>query len=428
MGKSRQALLAAEGRTLIIAPAMILDVGVWQQEVERWRPDLDVRALSYNRVCASVVGPKGGRVPIPKPSEAARGPWDTVICDEAHYLKGRKTKWTLAIEKIKTDRLYLLTGTAIPNWAYEVFMLLKLCHPGDPRFTSYWRWVARWFTQNVIVQRGHPTRQIGGLLQCLPECDEFTPDHPCEHWLEFRAENLSKCYLRRVRDDVLADLPPLTEQTFEVPMTTAQARVYKALKKDFIAWTEAGNELVAWNQAAQATDLAKCATGVELLDPTSPASGKLDLLSELLSERKGQHTLILCHFRATADACVERARALGLSVEVLTGAVSSKGQRKAIVSDFQAGKTEVLVGSLELVKEGLTLHRADQAILVEHSWRPSTNEQVIRRIHRIGQERPVSVIHLVTKGTVDARMQRVIQGKTDQQVRALPVQRLVELL
>lgn len=433
LGKSRQALMAAHGRTLVVAPAMILDAGVWTSEHQLWRPDLDLTQVSYNSLCDVDITEKGGRSPQPRPRPELRGPWDTVICDEAHYVKTRTTTWTQAVERLQTHRLYLLTGTAIPNWAHEIYMLLKLCHPGDRRFTSYWRWVGEWFHQNTVdysspkkgIKRP-PVRVIGGLLSCTNRagCFDRSPYDPCDHWLEFQAENLADCYLRRVRDDVLDELPPLTEVTLEVPMVAHQRQVYRSLKKNFIAWTDSGVEVVAWNQAAQTTDLLKCATGVELLDPDTQASGKLDALSELLAERHGQSTLVACHFRETARQCVARAHAAGLTAVALTGELASKKQRGAIVQAFQAGEFEVLVGSLELIKEGLNLHRADHCIFVEHSWRPSTNEQAMRRIHRIGQDRPVTVTHLVTAKSFDSRMQTAIAGKTDQQVRALPVQRI----
>lgn len=419
LGKSRQALLAAEGRCLVIAPAMILDAGVWQHEHATWSPDLDLRSVSYSSVAA-----RQERKVLPRPKPEWAGPWDTVICDEAHYLKGRKTNWTEAVSRINTERLYLLTGTAIPNWAHEIYMLLRLCHPGDRRFSSYWRWIAQWFHINQVSRRGHMVREIGGLLACGPACDQL---EGCEHWVEFQRQNLADCFLRRVRDDVLADLPPLVEETLAVPMEPAQRKIYNQLKADFIAWTESGAELVAWSNAAQLVQLAKVCTGVEILDPTSPSSGKLRLVRELLAERAGSPTLLVHHFQATGQALMAIADEMGLAPVAVNGR-TSKLERKRAVDRFQAGEHGVLVGSIEAIKEGLTLTRADGVVFVEHSWRPSSNEQAMRRVHRIGQHRPVTVYHLVTKGTVDARMQRVLRAKTDQQVKALPVQRVAELV
>lgn len=427
LGKSRQALLAAEGRTLIVAPAMILDAGVWQHEVSRWRPDLDVRAVSYSKLCRREKGPRGGSKPVPQLDGAWAEHWDTVIADEAHYLKNRSTTWTQAFEKLNTDRLYLLTGTAIPNWAHEIYMLLKLTHPGDRRFTSYWRWIGEWFTEFEVKYGKTRVKEIGGLKACKESCQERPPGDPCEHWLEFQTENLRDCFLRRVRDDVLTDLPPLTETTIEVAMVGPQLAAYRSMKRDFLLEVGDG-EIVAWTDSARTANLRKIATGLELVDPETQSSAKLDMLQALMVERFGQSTLIVCFHRDAAEHAKLRLEGDGHRVACLSGAVASKANRRQIVDDFKSGKVPVLIASLELVKEGLTLTQADQCIFLEHSWRPSTNEQTLRRIHRIGQDRPVTAIHLVTAKSLDANMQKEIANKTDQQVRALPITRIQELV
>jgi SNF2 family DNA or RNA helicase len=424
LGKSRQALLAAEGRTLIVAPAMILDSGVWQDEVARWRPDLDVRAVAYSSLCQREKTERGGTRVLEVPKPEYLGPWDTVICDEAHYLKGRKTNWTLAAEKLRTDRLYLLTGTAVPNWAHELYMLLKFCHPKDRRFTSYWRWVGEWFHINLVqVDRmGTTTRKIGGLVGCTDECEGL-----CEHWVAFQEANLGDCFLRRLRDDVLGELPPLTEQHLVTPMQPEQRRVYKALKKDFIATTESGAEIVAWTKAAQVTKLARIATSTELVDPTTHSSGKLDVIRELLDERRQSNTLLLAYFQDTAQALLRLCAELDLPALAILQQ-TPKAQRREIKDRFQSGGWPVLVTTIELIKEGVTLTRADGVIFTEHSYRPSSNEQALRRIHRIGQERPVTAYHLWTEDSIDEGMRPLLAEKTDQQIKALPIAELLKLI
>jgi len=410
LGKSRQALLAATGRTLIVAPAMILDTDTWHNEWQRWRPDLDCTFVSYTSLCARV-----DRKVEPKPKPEYAGPWDTVICDEAHYLKNRTTSWTRAVAKIRTGRLYLLTGTPIPNWAHELFMLLQLVHPKDSRYTSYWRWVGEWFTINeVVVNRyGRTTKQIGGLRPGLT-------------WQQFQEQNLEGVFLRRCRDDVLPELPPLTEQHIVVPMESEQARAYKQLREDFITWLDSGVEVVAWSTSAQVVQLLKCATSTATLAPGtgSHSSGKMRVLGELLSE-PSEPVLVICHFRASAVEAVRVAESVGRR-PVWLRAQASKLERARVVAQFQAGEIDVLVSTVELIKEGLTLTRADRVVFVEHSYRPSSNEQALRRVHRIGQVRPVSAVHLWSGDSLDVGMRELLRDKTDQQVRALPVRAVLE--
>ena len=127
---------------------------------------------------------------------------------------------------------------------------------------------------------------------------------------------------------------------------------------------------------------------------------------------------MVAHFRSSVRACVKRAEAAGKTWAIIDGSVS-KGSRLLRVRQFQAGEVDVLCATIDTISEGLTLNAADQVIRVERSWRPSRNEQVIRRIHRIGQDRPVTAIDLITKGSVDERVLQLLGAKTDQQVKAL---------
>ena len=413
LGKTNQALLAAEGRTLIVAPARLS--GVWEDEIAKWNPDIDPVWVSYSSLCEKRRTNDGRLRTLSIPRPAYKEKWDTVILDEAHNVKNRKAFWTIAIEKVtlQSDRMVMLTGTPIPNWSYELFIPLKLMHPGDRRFTSYWRWVETWFVSWEPMWGG---RMIRGLKKGIT-------------WDQFHAGNdLDKMMLRRLRDDVLADLPPLTEQTIEVGMVPAQRRAYEQLKKEYHAWVEeAQTEISVWNDGGRAVKLAKLTTGLDAELPGMRASGKLDAVDELLEEREGSPVVLFCYYRNTATALAARARKQGRKVAVIMGGVP-QAERNEIARKFQRGGIDVLVGTLDTISEGITLTRSATCILVEHSWRPSTNEQAMYRLLRIGQTLPVTVIHLITKNSLDQRMMRELNKKTDHQVRALDIRTLSSML
>src|SRR6185369_4102916 len=100
--------------------------------------------------------------------------WDTIIVDEAHYIKGRKTTWTRQLKALckKTDRVILATGTPMPNWAEELFEPLGILWPekvGPGReLNSYWRWADKWFdtTPQKIYRQGEEKEvaHVGDLL------------------------------------------------------------------------------------------------------------------------------------------------------------------------------------------------------------------------------------------------------------------------
>lgn len=413
LGKTAQMLMVAEEPALVIAPAMVLDSGTWDDEIAKFTPGIDVTQVSYTSLCER--GPKGrvekdiNGFPIVRAKEEYRRRWRTVICDESHYLKGRKTSWTVAVSKLECDRLILATGTPIPNWAHEAFTALQLLFPEEAKpgkaFGSYWRWVNEWFLVNQSRFNAQ-AREIGDLLEDRT-------------WEEFNRENWRDRMILRKRDDVLTELPPLTEQKWVVKMQADQARAYREMKRDFVTWLDGGVEVSAWSTPAMLVKLAKCATGLESLSPGTVGSGKLDALKTILTDRPRQ-TLVVAHFQSSVEACYRAALSTGKKVAMVHGG-SSSADRKGAIRSFQEGEIDVLCASIELISEGMTLHQggADQVVRVERSFKPSKNEQVIRRLHRIGQERPVSVIDLVSKGTVDEKALILLKQKTDQQMQAL---------
>lgn len=419
LGKSNQVLVAAEGRTLVVSPALLRDNWMGNEdeagECAMWRPDLIEQGLitwtSYSMLTDRGSNAKGRMsVVLDKPRLEYQGPWDTVIYDEAHYLKGRKTKWALAAQKIKADRVYCATGTPIVNWAYEVFMLLRLMYPGEAgpgkKFGNYWNWVGTWF-QVTPSYHNPEARDIGNL-------------HAGWTWEEFAQGNgLDTRWLRRERDQVIKDLPPMTKQVMSVKMGLDQEKVYKALKKDlFAVIAETGNEVMSWTSGGIWPKLLKVSTGLEAEDPAVTKLGsKLATVLELMAERH-HPTLLFCAFRNTAARLVAELNKAGHPALLVSGALST-AERRRNIQDFKAGRATALVGTIPTMAEGLNLMVADTAIMVERDPRPSKNEQCIRRMHRIGQTRPCLVIDLVTPNTVDSDLVKLLASKTDHQLAAM---------
>lgn len=435
LGKSAQMILAAEGKTLIVAPAMVLDGGTWREEIEKWCPERapDITTVSYT----GLVQRDGRKVTKQAKPEYVRD-WDTVILDEAHYIKGRKTSWTLALRPIlkRAGRVIYATGTPMPNWAQEIFEVVQGLWPERSRpggeFGSYWRWAETWFdTEPEIVYRQGKQLEVphvGGLLACEPECLDRDPLDPCDHYKKFFVANLGDRFLQRLRDDVLTDLPPLTIETVYTTMTPAQGRMYREIKKDFVTELGDGRLKVAWNSGAKNVLMAKVSTGTSILDPSEDpmkGSGKLQRLAFDLSSRT-RPTLVVAHFQRSVDAARDVARGLGMSAESIHGG-TTRPERIRYVEQFKAGKLDVLCGSLETIAEGLTLTAADMVIFLEVSFKPSRNQQALRRIHRIGQDRPCTALDYITPNTVDEGKRELLATKTDQQIRVLTAGQMAEI-
>lgn len=443
LGKSRQLIEAAAGNTLVVAPAMVLDGGTWDDEVSNWAGDLPVHQLPYTRLNRRIKTGKTASSTAPQMALSdqvrALGRVETLILDECHYVKGRGTTWTWAVREIarQADRVYLATGTPIPNWPHELFVPLQLMFPDDARpggrFGSYWRWVEEWFRTAPSRFGGmHSNPDILGLRRCADACAARPPWDPCEHYHEFVAQNLGNRFLQRRRDDVLPDLPPLTRQQIKVEMTARQAAEYRSMRTEFIAEVD-GAEIVAWSTAAKNVILDRMTTGLGVAGPLlSPAeSGKFKRLEFDLASR-ARPTLVVAHYRDSVEVAAQVARKVGARTAVVHGGTSTR-ERGERVRQFQRGEVDVLCGSLETISEGLNLTAADMVIFVERSYKPSRNEQAERRIHRLGQTRPCTILDYVAvtpRGgrTLDGAKRELLARKTDQQMRTLTAAQFAQLL
>lgn len=415
LGKTAQALVAAEGRTLVVAPAILLSQ--WEQEAEVWAPDLDLTRVSYHSLIQREKTARGGTTVTNRLRQEYAQPYDTVIFDEAHHLKNRSTSWTGATLrerwKLWSDsNLWLLSGTPVPNWGHELYVPIRLMHDQqDRRYSSYWRWVREWF------QTWSPPYAPNSI-----EIRELRPDRT---WPQFQEQNgLDSMVLRRVRDDVLTELPPLTQSVLWLDMTSSQRKAYDEMRRDFITYLEeTGQYEVALSSGSRAVKLYKLTTGTPAVDPLAPLTGsnKLQALNDILRERSGLPTVVFTYYRNTAAVAAKIAESYGEVARVDGGVPLT--YRMQMVERFREGRISTLVGTLATLREGLNLQVADVAVMVEHSPRPSDNDQAIRRIHRIGQTRPVHVIHLATRKSLDEHLRRRLRDKRTQSSQAIRVTR-----
>jgi hypothetical protein len=441
LGKSRSAIEATKGlRTLVVAPAMVINSGTWADELAKWADDPDL----YTVVPYTQLNPRraeerevegGGTKKVSlverrKVRPELKGPWEAVIADESHYIKGRDTSWTYALHKIaKTADIVLpMTGTPIPNWSHELFTTLQLINPDEAgrggRLGSFWRWAEDWFDCSPTRHSaGRPV--AGAMLACTPSCYRLPTSEICEHYLDFARVNLGEQYRRIWRKDVL-DLPPMTETWVQTPMSEADRRAYNRFKRDFVAQVD-GQTIIAWTQGTMNVMLDHLTISPWFLTKKGPPhGGKLDQLALDLSGRS-RATLVIAHYKDVVEACHEVARGVGLRSAYIHGGVSSRAAAQAF-ADFKSGKLDVLVGSLETIAEGHTLTVADMAIFVERSWKVYRNEQALYRIYRIGQDRPVTVRQYLTPRSLDTSKMDVIKAKTEHQIRTMTAAEFAALL
>lgn len=409
---------------LIVAPSLVLETGVWHEEVEKWGDDDTLYYVgAYSQLNDRVKTGKttSSTKPIKRLRPEYKGHWDAVIVDEAHYIKGRETKWTWAVKQLarNTDNLLLMTGTPIPNWAHEVFTLLQCMYPEEGKvgneLGSFWRWAEQWFDTEPsrFSTRG---KMVGGLLDCTPKCLSRNANDPCVHYQKFAAANFGPRYMRHLRQDHL-DLPPIEFRDVDTPLDAESKRAYRELKKEF-ATTIDQRSVLAWSQGAKHVLLDKMTTSPWLIHKEGePRGGKLEHLRSDLRGRTAP-TLVLAHYRDSVEAAARVAESTGAKAAYIHGGTTER-QNARLVRDFKSGKLDVLVGSLETLSEGLTLTIADTAIFLERSYKPSRNVQATYRVYRLGQDKAVTIRRYITPGTVDSGKEQLLAVKTDHQMRTL---------
>lgn len=391
LGKTRPLLLAAEGKTLVVAPAGVRDTEVWSTEAGRIGLEAP-EVISYHQ--AAKLSPASMQC-------------DTLILDEGHRMKDRKVSWGAPIYDLaqRTERVYQASGTPIPNGATELWAQLRLIRPANRLMNHYWPWVREWFEPAPTRYSSYATSDA--LLGCRCRRDDDF-DVACAHWEQFYRANIEGYAIRHLRNDVAKDLPPLygDDTPLWTPMTAKQRKAYLSVRKDMLALLpDEGVTLEALTETHQFVMLQRLTAGLSCVDrdadPRDRQSGKLNYLRELLGARRSP-TLAVVYFKSTAAAVIRICEELKLSYATL-GAKETRPMRAQAVRTFAAGEVDVLIGALQVIKEGVDglQYGSDEVVMVERYWVPGDNEQTIRRLHRLGQTRPVTVRQLVTPHSVD---------------------------
>lgn len=398
VGKTPQLIRAARGDTLVVAPPGLH--ANWSREIASWATgDALFQVTSYH----SLTDPKiktGGRTPhvLGVPRKQFKGPWDTVIFDEAHHLKGRNTGYAKAGVTISaaSERVYLATGTPIRNWAHEVFMLCRALYPKDERFSSFWRWVDRWFTVTEEVtyfNRKRQKHQVIGDLRDITDWETF-----------YRRNGLTERMIRRTLEDPEVDieLPDLDIIKVYTSMGPTQRKAYRSMEKQFFVAAE-GSKFIATTTGSQWSHLMRLSSGL-LFHPDilSGPSSKLDALEDLLEDLGDEQLIIFCWFRETVEALANwLAHKTGAGTFYCHGGMSQTlqdGQRRG----FADKKAPFLVGTYGVLSEGHNFVGCRKMVLFEHPAVPALEDQAVKRIHRFGQTEKCTVWSLVTDDTVDS--------------------------
>jgi SWI/SNF-related matrix-associated actin-dependent regulator 1 of chromatin subfamily A len=314
-----------------------------------------------------------------------------VVLDESHYVKNYKAKRTEATLEVckESESVVCLSGTAITNRPNEFFSTLNLLRPEE--FPSSFEYGKRYCA-------GEKTR-FGWDFSGASNEDE----------LHARTRDFT---IRRLKSEVLTELPDKVRTLYDVDIGTAAMKAYKSLlrrwENEWESYSSRGAPLPAGFALNMLTDLRhavgrhKVKSAVEYLQEYREQTGKPVVLF-------AHHKDVLGGIKDALNADKNMTWRIGAIVGEMPAA-----KRQATVEAFQAGDLDVVLCSTVAAKEGITLTAADTTVFVEREWVPGWEEQAEDRVNRIGQEsQSVSAVYLTARDTIDEMFNAVVEAKRE---------------
>jgi len=389
------------GPTLLICPMSL--VGNWQREAARFAPNLRVYAHhGGTRLRGDALREHLADTDLVVTTYATATrdiddfcgyPWNRVVLDEAQAVKNSLSQGAKAVRRLEAGHRVALTGTPVENRLAELWSIMDFLNPGLLGSPELFR------TRYAIPVERHGHTE------------------PAE-----RLRAITRPYvLRRLKTDpaIIDDLPEKIEIKQYCQLTTEQASLYQSIVDDMLKKIEntkgierRGNVLAAMAKLKQV-----CNHPAQLLHDRSPIgarSGKVIRLEEILEEILAEGDRVLCftQFTEFAEMLVPHLAArFGQDVLYLHGGTPKK-RRDEMVARFQSGDgPPIFVLSLKAGGTGLNLTAANHVVHLDRWWNPAVENQATDRAFRIGQQRAVQVRKFICTGTLEEKIDDMIEEK-----------------
>ncbi|WP_200874851.1 DEAD/DEAH box helicase [Desulfonatronum thiodismutans] len=405
LGKTVQALAliltrAKQGPTLVLAPTSVCIN--WMEEVARFAPSL--RPVRFGPGERERMVEQAGPFDLivcsygllqTESELLAKIRWTTLVADEAQAIKNVVAKRSRAAMTLPADFKVITTGTPIENNLGELWNLFNFINPG--LLGSLER-----FNRNFAVpieqnRDAEAKRRLKSLIRPF--------------------------ILRRLKSEVLAELPSRTEVVLSVELSPEEAAVYDALRRRALEKMAEPDDDQPGQQRikilAEIMRLRRACCHPELVMPgagpkSGPGSAKLQAFGEILEDLlENKHQALVFsqfvdHLHLVRDYLDQRK----VRYQYLDGSTPIKKRQQAVTA-FQAGEGDLFLISLKAGGFGLNLTAADYVIHLDPWWNPAVEDQASDRAHRIGQQRPVTIYRLVTKGTIEEKILDLHRHKRD---------------
>jgi superfamily II DNA or RNA helicase len=382
--------------SLIVAPTSL--IGNWERELARFAPGLKVAVMHGARrrtaeVAHSDVVLTSYGLMARDADALRRHVYHALILDEAQAIKNHRCQASRAARSLMATQRLCLSGTPVENNLEELWSLFDFLMPGFLGTVEQFRTAFR-----------HPIEREANAAR-----------------LEMLRERVAPFILRRMKHEVLSDLPSKTALVRWVELGGAQRELYESIRVAAHSDVRRAIRTKGFSRSAIAILDALMKLRQVCCDPrlvrveaarAVEESAKYQFFLQLLSQELAQkrRVLVFSQFAQMLELLSMGLRERQIRHVMLTG---STADRRAPVDAFQNGDAEVFLISLKAGGTGLNLTRAETVIHYDPWWNPAAQAQATDRAHRIGQTRPVFVYGLIAAGSVEERM-LVLQRKKQQ--------------
>ena len=305
------------------------------------------------------------------------------VLDEAQQIKNNQSIGAHAVKRLNAVTKIALTGTPMENHTGELWSIMDFCLPGY-----------------------------------LPSYPKFLKKYGDGENIPDLQKRIRPFLMRRIKSDVLNELPDLLENTLYAELTADQKKTYDAVmlqlsdRVDDILRSK-GMQKGRAEVLSAITQLRQiCCDPVLCLPGYEGGSGKTDLLMDVLPAaiHSGSRVLLFSQFTSMLKILEKKLADAGLNTLYLDGETPAE-ERLHLTERFNGGEGDVFLISLKAGGTGLNLTGADMVIHYDPWWNPTALDQATGRAHRIGQTHAVTVLSLVTHGTIEEQVVNMSQRK-----------------
>ncbi len=385
-------------RCLIVAPASL--VFNWSSEIERFAPALHVKTVTGTAAeRKEIILDSGERDILLTSYDLLRRDIENYegirfycqVIDEAQYIKNHNTQAAKAVKEIEAGFRLALTGTPVENRLSELWSIFDYLMPGF--LYAYQR-----FRESIEI----PVVQ-GGSEEAMKKLQKL----------------IGPFVLRRLKKDVLKDLPDKLEENMYAKLEGEQQKLYDAhVQRMRMMLDKTSEEEFRTSKIQILAELTKlrqiCCDPALIFENYKENSGKMDLCMDLVHNAvNGGHKLLLfSQFTSMLDRIKAVLDREGIGCYMLTGA-TPKEKRVKMVDAFNKDDTPVFCISLKAGGTGLNLTAADVVIHYDPWWNLAVQNQATDRAHRIGQKNVVNVYKLIVKGTIEDNIVKLQERKKE---------------